>query len=68
MHVHASDRKLTEGGSAKFFLNSDGSTILQNRVILTDREIDKIKQFILINHLEMFENRARIVITFFDQK
>lgn len=24
MHVHASDRKLTEGGSAKFFVKSNG--------------------------------------------
>lgn len=24
MHVHASDRKLTEAGSAKFFVKSDG--------------------------------------------
>ena len=55
MHVHASDRKLTEGGSAKFFVNSDGSTVLQNRGVLTDREINKIQQFIKINYLEMFE-------------
>lgn len=30
MHVHASDRKLTESGSAKFFVQSDGSSVLQN--------------------------------------
>ena len=55
MHVHASDRKLTEAGSAKFFVNSDGSTILQNRGILTDREIAKIQKFIQINYLDMYE-------------
>ena len=42
MHVHASDRKLTEGGSAKFFVKDDGSTVLQERGSLTDREIRKI--------------------------
>ena len=30
MHVHASDRKLTESGSAKFFVREDGDTVLQN--------------------------------------
>lgn len=55
MHVHASDRKLTEAGSAKFFVNSDGSTILQNRGVLTDREIAKIQKFIQINYLDMYE-------------
>ena len=28
MHVHASDRKLTEEGSAKFFVKADGDTVL----------------------------------------
>lgn len=55
MHVHASDRKLTEAGFAKFFVNSDGSTVLQNRGILNDREIRIIQEFIKINYLEMFE-------------
>lgn len=55
MHVHASDRKLTEAGSAKFFVNSDGSTVLQNRGILNDREIRIIQEFIKINYLEMLE-------------
>ncbi len=55
MHVHASDRKLTEASSAKFFVNSDGSTVLQNRGILNDREIRIIQEFIKINYLEMFE-------------
>ena len=46
MHVHASDSKLTEGGSAKFFVKSNGDSILQNRGILNDREISKITVFI----------------------
>ena len=69
MHVHASDRKLTEGGSAKFFVNSDGRTVLQNRGVLTDREINKIQQFIKINYLEMFEKWSSDSNKgFFDQK
>ena len=30
MHVHASDRKLTEAGSAKFFVMSNGDTTVEN--------------------------------------
>lgn len=29
VHVHASDARLTEAGSAKFFVKSDGSTVLK---------------------------------------
>ena len=46
MHVHASDRKLTESGSAKFFVRENGDTVLQNRGILNDREIRIIQGFI----------------------
>ena len=55
MHAHASDRKLTEGGSAKLFVKADGSTIVQNRGILNDREILKIQKFIKLHYLEMYE-------------
>ena len=34
MHVHASDRRLTEAGSAKFFVRDNGDTVLQERGIL----------------------------------
>lgn len=54
MHVHASDRKQTEAGSAKFFVKANGDAILQNRGILTDREINKIKQFIKANYQDMY--------------
>jgi hypothetical protein len=54
MHVHASDRKLTEAGSAKFFVRDNGDTVLQNRGILNDREIKKIQDFIKQNYQEMY--------------
>ena len=50
MHVHASDRKLTEGGSVK----SNGDTVIQNRGVLTDRELSKIQSFIKDNYKEMY--------------
>ena len=46
MHVHASDRKLTEAGSAKFFVRENGDTVLQNKGILNNREIHIIQGFI----------------------
>lgn len=54
MHVHASDRKFTEAGSAKFFVRENGDTILQNRGILNDREIRIIEGFIKQNYHEMY--------------
>ena len=54
MHVHASDRKLTEAGSAKFFVKDNGDTVLQNRGILNHSEIRKIQEFIKLNYQEMY--------------
>ena len=54
MHVHASDSRLTEGGSAKFFVRSNGDSVLQNRGTLTDRELRIIQRFIKENYREMY--------------
>ena len=54
MHVHASDRKLTEAGAAKFFVKENGDTVVQNRGVLNDREIARIQDFIKDNYLEMY--------------
>ena len=54
MHVHASDRKLTQQGSAKFFVKDNGDSILQERGRLTDREIRKIQMFIKERYREMY--------------
>lgn len=58
MHVHASDRKLTESGSAKFFIKADGDSVPQNRGILSDREIRKIQEFIKDHYQEMYTKWA----------
>ena len=62
MHVHASDRKLTEAGSAKFFVQGNGDSILQNRGILSDRGIGKIQEFIKENYMKMYENGQNTAI------
>ena len=58
MHVHASDRRLTESGSAKFFVKGKGDSVVQNRGILTEREIAKIQDFIKDNYEKMYEKWA----------
>ena len=54
MHVHASDRKLTEAGSAKFFVKGNGDTTIVKRGQLNDREIRKIREFIKLHYREMY--------------
>lgn len=55
MHAHASDRRLTEPGLAKFFVNADGSTVVAERGRLTDLEIRKIQKYIKSHYMEMYE-------------
>ncbi len=54
MHVHASDRRLTEAGSAKFFVKSNGDTTVEKQGNLTEREMRKIKAFIKIHYKGMY--------------
>lgn len=54
MHVHASDGKLTETRSAKFFVRADGSSLLRRRGDLTDRQIALVRKFIQANYLDMY--------------
>lgn len=54
MHVHASDRKLTEAGSAKFFVKNNGETTVENAGILSERELRIIRSFIKDNYREMY--------------
>ena len=55
MHVHASDRQLTEINSAKFLVKADGSAVLQKRGDLTDKEISIIIRFIKENYKDMYK-------------
>ena len=55
MHVHASDRHLTEAGSAKLYVKDDGDTVVQRKGRLTDRELSIIKKFIKENYEDMYK-------------
>lgn len=54
MYVHASDKKLTESGSAKFFVKSNGDTTVERQGILSEREVRIIREFIKDNYKEMY--------------
>lgn len=54
MHVHASDSKLTEGGSAKLFVRSNGDTVIQHHGIVSERDMRCIQAFIKDNYQEMY--------------
>jgi hypothetical protein len=54
MHVHASDKKLTESSSAKFFVMKNGETTVENKGILSEHEINIIRGFIKENYKEMY--------------
>lgn len=54
MHVHASDRKLTESGSAKFYVKSNGETTVEDKGVLSNKEIRLIREFIKENYKEMY--------------
>lgn len=55
MHVHASDRSLSEAGSAKFYVLENGDTTVERKGILNDRELRKIREFIKDHYLDMYE-------------
>ena len=54
MHVHASDKRLTEAGSAKLFVRGNGDTKVVSRGRLTDKELRIIQEFIKDNYMEMY--------------
>lgn len=58
MHVHANDSSLTEEGAAKFFVKGNGDSVLKERGILNDREINKIQAFIKDNYQSMYDKWA----------
>ncbi len=55
MHTHASDTKLTESGSAKLFIKSNGDTIIQNWGIVSEKDMRTIQRYIKKNYIVMFE-------------
>ena len=55
MHVHASDKRLLEAGSAKFFVKGNGDTELMKQGTLNDLDVRKIQGFIKEDYVEMYD-------------
>ena len=55
MHVHASDKELSEVFSAKLFVYENGDSKIVNHGSLNDRELAEIQEYIKANHETMFE-------------
>ena len=54
MHVHASNKELTEKGSANFWVGSDGSSKVEKRGRLSDKSVRLIQEYIRINYKDMY--------------
>ena len=54
-HVHASNKKLLENGSAKFFVYDNGDTKVEKKGTLTDKELKYIREFIKVNYKDMYD-------------
>lgn len=54
MHVHASNRRLSEVGSAKFFVKGNGDTVIKEQGDLKDKQLRIICEFIKENYKEMY--------------
>lgn len=52
-HAHA-DKNRSQKSAAKFFIRSDGSVLVTERGRLSQKTINKISEYIAINHQEMF--------------
>lgn len=55
MHVHASDKELSEYGSAKLFVYSNGDTKITNYGDINDSDMRKIQLYIKANHELMYK-------------
>lgn len=55
MHVHASDRAMTEQSSAKIFVYKNGETKVERQGTVNDIDMHKIRTYIKNNHQQMYE-------------
>lgn len=55
MHVHASDKQLTEAGSAKLFVYENGDTKIENMGRVSDKDMNIIQKYIKKNYQTMYE-------------
>ena len=59
MHVHASDKELSENRSAKLWVYSNGNTKIESRGNIAGHDMNKIRQYIKLNYKEMYAKWQR---------
>lgn len=55
MHVHASDRELSENNSAKLFVYQNGDTKINRKGSVNDKDMKVIQAYIKLNHEQMYQ-------------
>lgn len=68
MHVHASDRALTEQGSAKLYVYEDGETKVERSGQVNEQDMKRIRRYIKNNYEEMFQKWCKYSDTGFYKK
>ncbi len=59
MHVHASDKDLTENASAKLFVKSNGDTVIKRYGQVNEIDMCRIQRYIKNNHKTMYKKWER---------
>lgn len=54
MHVHASDKELSEIGSAKLYVYANGDTKVTKWGTVSGPDMNKIRAYIKANHTQMY--------------
>lgn len=54
MHVHASDKELSERGSAKLFVYQNGDTKISRKGNVNEADMRLIQAYIKVNHEQMY--------------
>lgn len=55
MHVHASNKQLSESGSVKLFVYDNGDTRIENWGTANEHEMEKIRKYVKNNHEKMYK-------------
>ena len=55
MHVHASNKEMTEYGSAKLFVYDNGDTKIENHGNISAKNMNKIREYIKQNYKTMYK-------------
>ena len=59
MHVHASDKELSEQNSAKLFVKADGDTVIEKRGQVNEIDMNKIQRYIKNNYKNMYKKWSK---------